>query len=258
MKYVFKSDALFYSIKKQQVNTMKKLSTLTVALFLSAGMAFAQSNDATISQVGDNHDANISQTGNTNTGSISVYAGAGSVTVIEQVGNENKADIEDVRDNIDAEQRQDGNENTAYIGQAGQNSIIIQLQYGDKNSATFIGHDKTSVKGNFAILGQFGEGNTAEIIGANNNNEIVQNQDGDNNIASVTGYNYSENDHLLSQWGDGNSAYLELPDGAKNNSSTVNQTGDSNMGFVSQMGEYNVATIGQTGNSNTASITQGL
>ena len=42
---------------------MKKLTTLLVAMLFTAGMAFAQSNEATIDQVGDDHEAMIDQLG---------------------------------------------------------------------------------------------------------------------------------------------------------------------------------------------------
>ena len=45
---------------------MKKLSTLTLGLLFAAGSAFAQSNDATVDQTGDNNDATVNQIGTLN------------------------------------------------------------------------------------------------------------------------------------------------------------------------------------------------
>lgn len=256
-----KWNALFHAFKTNNATqgiAMKKLSTLTVALFLSAGMGFAQSNDATISQVGNNHEASIEQAGNTNIGSISVYGGSGSLTTIEQFGDFNQADMEDIRDNIEASQYQSGDNNTAYIGQARQNYTITQVQFGDDNSATFLGHNTSSVRGGTILQDQLGDGNTAEILGANNKNFMTQIQDGDYNVASVTGGNYSNNSTYMNQEGVENSAVLEFVGNATYNSSAFTQIGDDNMGFVSQMGENNTAAISQTGDSNTATIIQGL
>lgn len=45
---------------------MKKLTTLTIALFFTAGMAFAQNNDADVSQTGNDNEAAVAQTGSDN------------------------------------------------------------------------------------------------------------------------------------------------------------------------------------------------
>ena len=85
---------------------MKKLSTLLIALFFTAGMAFAQSNGnyAKQSQTGDDNEA-----------------------LIEQIGNGNSATQLQTDDENDADIYQEGNDNSAQQTQSGTSTLIHQV-----------------------------------------------------------------------------------------------------------------------------------
>ena len=79
---------------------MKTLLTLTTALLFTAGSAFAQSNDATVDQIGNDNDSEITQSGLSNTAYIQQGGfGGGAVqsnnaeATIEQAGSMNDATI---------------------------------------------------------------------------------------------------------------------------------------------------------------------
>ena len=54
------------SLNETQNMTMKKLTTLLVAMLLTAGMAFGQSNNATVDQNGNGNDIVADQNGSFN------------------------------------------------------------------------------------------------------------------------------------------------------------------------------------------------
>jgi len=77
---------------------------------------------------------------------------------------------------------------------------------------------------------------------------------GDNNEAKAFSQwsNHSDNTFTITQTGDGNLGYLDLDN--DDNTGTITQIGDNNHGEVLMAGDDNVYTISQTGNSKYAKM----
>ena len=143
---------------------MKKLLTLLMALLFTAGAAFAQSNDAVLTQSGDDNDATVEQIGSGNGAVLSQgFAGQGqdgAIGEIFQDGNDNSAEMK---------QRawgDDGNEH--YIDQIGDNNAAsVNIFNGD----------------NYGIVEQYGSENDAQMVQSGTGNGSVIFQTGDENYA---------------------------------------------------------------------------
>ena len=196
---------------------LKITATFALALVFSAGMAFGQSNDATVTQEGDNHLADI-----------------------EQIGGDNTADV--LQKNFGASHEanvyQDGDDNTANVlsqGGVGTNEVDVD-QVGDENAATvdqYWGSNTGTVDqngtSNRAFVGHRGAFSSyAEIMqknGGNNNAEIYSSSDASNPI--------------------------------EDSAARILQDGSSNQGVIRQSsGSLHSAAIEQLGSGNTAQITQ--
>src|SRR6056297_1126732 len=143
---------------------MKKLLTLSTALLFTAGAAFAQSNDATLTQTGDDNDATVEQIGMDNEaeltqgfngqgqdgalGDISQDGTDNSATLnqrawgdddnehyIDQVGEGNSASVNAFNGNNYGFVEQFGAENSAKMDQAGTGHTSLILQTGEENYA---------------------------------------------------------------------------------------------------------------------------
>ena len=101
----------FYSLERKSLTPMRQLLKITsifaLALVFTAGMAFGQSNSATVNQVGNSHSSDIHQDGN------------GNLTNLDQV-DQNLNDGFTNAMSADVFQKFDGNE--AYIDQKGSNA----------------------------------------------------------------------------------------------------------------------------------------
>jgi len=205
---------------------MKKLTTLLVMMLFTAGMAFAQSNIATIDQVGDDHEAMIDQIGFSNTAYVDQTDGGGS-------------------SNGDA---------TADIDQQGDENSVNLLQ------RAFFGFPDESD----AIITQIGDRNRVE--GASATSAFYQNQPGgvvevrmegdDNRLYSLRGEaQKNKNEFFLDILGSDNTVGMEQ----ENGSGDVDIIGDLNNVMLSQLGNntiFNTATVDILGNENGVSVTQ--
>ena len=205
---------------------MKKLTTLLVAFFVTAGMAFAQSNIATIDQVGDDHEAMIEQIGFSNSAYVDQTDGGGG-------------------SNGDA---------FADISQQGDENSVNLLQ------RAFYGFPAES----YATITQIGNNNSVE--GTSATSAFYQNQPGgilevymegnDNTLYSLRGEaQKNKNEFFLDIIGSANSVGMQQEGG----SGDVYIEGDFNTVMLSQLGNnsaFNTATVDVLGNENGVSVTQ--
>ncbi|MFO7846523.1 MAG: curlin repeat-containing protein [Balneolaceae bacterium] len=227
---------------------MKTLLTLSTALLFTAGSAFAQSNDASIDQVGDDHEATITQAGEMNTAYVEQTADAG---------------------------REGADVGSADVTQSGLDNFVNLLQrnfYGDSEASITQLGDRNSVQGTSATSA-FKQNHGLNII------DVMMEGD-DNTLYSLRGEAQKNvNTLLLDILGDGNSVgllqefgYGEVDIEGSSNSVVLNQQsnspsnihdayvdifGSDNSVDVFQRGEANTATVDVDGSFNTATISQG-
>jgi hypothetical protein len=225
---------------------MKKLTTLLVAMLFTAGMAFAQSNDATIDQVGDDHESTITQVGSLNGAYVEQTADAGregadvGTATIEQTGSENsvnlrqrafygdaEADIVQLGDRNRVEGAAPGND---FLQNHGLNIIDVYMD-GDDNVLYSL-RSESQKNTNELYL---------DILG--NDNSVGMEQETGYGDISIDG---NLNTVTLSQLGN-NSAYnTAMVDILGNeNGVSVTQTMDSNTAAVNVNGSFNSATVTQ-------------
>lgn len=194
---------------------MRKLLTLTFALLFTAGIAFGQNNTTGYSTA-DLSDARTDVVNNHS--EVGAY--------VDQVGDNNDADIAQL-----------GNTNAAEIHQEGPGSEATIGQDGDDN----IAYISQTVGG---IGGQAG-GNIANIA-----------QDGTGNIAfSITNPGVTLSDHKtnITQTGNNNKAGQITPTTAGGNIHlSITQVGNGNKAGQIADGRYLFADIDQTGDDNKA------
>jgi len=257
---------------------MKKLTTLIAAFLFTTGMAFAQNNDATSTQNGNDNEVTISQIGNLNV-ATSTQTGNGSEITIEQTGSENNA-IANHKGNGSIDQLQNGMNNDAQAF-ASSNATISQTQLGDDNVALvgvtrgplnqrsavtqfqdgYRNHAEVEIRQgngriNTILQSQIGNDNSALIQDLGNVNNITQIQEGDNNSSTVGNVGNPQLGGmtvLTDQYGDNNTATVY---GSQNAFADIFQTGDMNVASIVQTAGSDMATITQTGNGNSASIVQ--
>lgn len=249
---------------------MKKLSILTLGLFFAAGSAFAQSNDATVDQAGDDNGATVTQ------------SGLNHDATIEQVGDENMSAITQTSESNDGTSRQFGNDNESstvqngnsnqswtvqgwYSEDAANNTISSVTQNGNGNytlAYTSLGdNNKVSVEqeatGNMAIVMQ-GWSNPDDYVNDNNasisqfssdNDARIFQYNGDNNTATVTQQGGNDNNGQISQ------GYLWAVNGlnisaAFSNEGHIVQNGDQNNATAMQFGDSNFFDLVQNGSGN--------
>ena len=203
---------------------MKKLSILIVAFLFTAGMAFAQSNDATIDQVGDDHEAMIDQIGFSNAAYVDQTDGGSNGDAyadILQQGDENYVNLN---------QR-------AFFGFPDESDATI-TQIGDRNRV-----EGTSATSAFY---QNQPGGVVE----------VRMEGDDNRLYSLRGEaQKNKNEFFLDILGSDNTVGMEQ----ENGSGDVKITGDLNTVTLSQLGNntiFNTAKVGILGNENGVSVTQ--
>src|SRR6056297_2951843 len=177
---------------------MKKLATLLVAMLFTAGMAFAQSNSATVDQNGNGNDVVAAQNGSLN-----------DVMLLQQV-KDNQADIVQTGNGNILQNSMTGSK-PGYPGYAVQRATaLLDLdQVGDGN---VVGLFQNNQK-NRAFIEQIGDANVADVSqvafgGTVNGNETDLSQDGSNNmtqvIQGISGGNHSDNFAIIDIDGDGN------------------------------------------------------
>lgn len=226
---------------------MKTLLTLTTALLFTAGSAFAQTNDASIDQVGDDHDATITQAGSMNMAYVEQTADAG---------------------------REGADVGTADVTQTGSDNYVNLRQrsfYGDSEATITQLGDGNSVQGTSA---------TSQFLQNHGLNVVDVMMEGDDNtlytLASEAQKNV--NTFLLDILGDANMVGMKQHFGygdidiegdanmvtlaqhansnANAHSALVDIFGSENTVDVSQTGHAQTATVDVTGSFNTSAITQ--
>lgn len=225
---------------------MKKLNILIIAFLFSAGMAFAQSNDATIDQIGDDHEATINQAGGQNQAYIEQTADAGregddvgNATVTQQ-GDENYVDLRQRSFFGDSEASilQIGNENSVhgtnennpFYQNHGLNIIDVVMD-GDRNTL-------------YSLRGEAQKNvNTFELDILGSDNEVGMAQEGGLGFVDIDG---DFNDVTL--WQHARGGGLET--------ANIDIAGDQNNVDVSQEGGNNTASVNVSGSWNDATITQ--
>ncbi len=246
---------------------MKKLTTLLVAMLFSAGMAFAQSNEAVVSQSGDDNTADIEQVGDLNYTSLSQADGATadidqvsateSFVSLSQVGASNATILQNNKNSVQGFNDQwNTPESNKLATQSGSGSTmeITQLstwnqayvdQFGDNNTMSVFQDDGNS---NVARLIQDGNDNVMDIDLIGGTNRIKGEQYSDGNMATVivTGSHNNEFN---------NGTSFVYQDGMQN-TATVTVTGDFNFYDISQIGSNNMANLSLAGNNNVATVTQ--
>ena len=228
---------------------MKKLLTLAFAFVFMTGMAFAQDNDASITQTGDDHDATIAQIGQMNEAYVDQTDGGGAstgnaVADITQEGDQNLVNLRQAsffgNSNADITQIGDGNsirgltEDDAFLQSNGGGLVDVRMEGNNNTLYTLRGEAqkndnvfKLDILGSENEVGlnqEFGEG-YVDIAG--NTNEVILDQEAGANYATSL-YNFAEVDII----------------------------GDTNMVDISQRSTANTAGVSVMGNSNTATITQ--
>jgi minor curlin subunit len=195
---------------------MKKLSTLLVAFLFTTGMAFAQDNDATTNQDGDNLEATIEQVGGAHNVATQDQFGLNNILGIYQSGNHNVAT-----------QTQDSRETGSYDP---DNEAYID-QSGDWNEATQ--NQDTGSQRNFADIDQSGDWNEATQSQYGQGFDAIVDQSGDHNYAIQTQ--------------DGNAFSAEILQSGSHNWASQTQDGQRNIAEIEQSGDHNEATQEQFG-----------
>ena len=225
---------------------MKKLTTLLFVLVFAGMTAFAQSNDASVDQIGNDHEADIEQIGSSN------------IAWVDQTddvsGGDAFADIlqEGANNNVNLNQR-------AFYGFPDESHATI-TQIGNNNSV-----EGTSATSAFyqnqpgGVVEVYMEGNdntlyTLRTEAQKNQNEFFLDIIGNDNLVGMEQETGSGdvviegnlNDVTLSQLGNNaayNTAMVDIMGG--NNGVDVMQTMDSNIATVNVTGSFNSATITQ-------------
>lgn len=110
---------------------MKNVLTLLIAILFTAGVTFAQSNESTVKQVGDENYATVTQSGDSNEGDVTQYGT--NTSLINQSGVENKATVDMGEDgspvtNKDTDSWRYG----AFVDQIGEENVAeIKIHSGD-------------------------------------------------------------------------------------------------------------------------------
>ncbi|PRY86961.1 hypothetical protein [Mongoliibacter ruber] len=260
---------------------MKK-STLLFSMLLAGTVAMAQSNFASISQIGNNHEALVEQTGLENASTVDITGGNGSEIIVDQIGNKNFSSFNGAG-SVFGFQYQEGDNNTATAARFGNGSIINQIQIGDGNSASA---DRWTQSSNL-IVSQYQEGdnNTAVArrlrgfdvtvidqtqIGDRNvallnptgsgqyyadGGSVNQYQEGDDNFATINNISGSLGGLFIQeQIGNDNSSIIR--GGRRTTLAATYQEGDFNNATIEQFDSFNTAEIFQFGDSNNALIQQ--
>jgi hypothetical protein len=222
-------------------------------------MAFGQSHDATVDQIGDDSEADIEQLGSDNDATVfqseelgvsgQASGDANHLADILQDGSDNIADVEQRAEDTEAIIEQTGSGNLLEADDYGPNSFT-QGQYGEDNSIDALqeGDD------NIGRLNQAGRDFDADLFQEGNDNEANLNMVGAASLGQATDINnvdFNENfEAFVTQRGDGNFADVQQLafDLASVNQATVDQEGDDNYVELSQGDGINNATITQGAN----------
>lgn len=241
---------------------MKKILTLLVAFLFTAGLAFAQNNDANVTQTGNTNEAQIDQVvsiGATVNLSQTENGSGSSFADIDQTGGANFVNLEQIGNNS-ATIDQDGKHTVAGFSSApgtGLDYPAIQENTGGDQNVLNI-----TQRNNFSQVrvDQIGSGNSIDVYqGGGISNVARLNQLGDSNIMDVS-LDGSINRVEIQQLGvGGHTANVDIVGEANNMTSTgssyIYQDGQGHTSDVMITGDANYYNIYQTGVSNTANVT---
>jgi len=254
---------------------MKKLTTLIAAFLFTAGMAFAQSNEATIDQAGDDHEATIDQMGNMNKAFVDQTDGGGGSTGnakadIKQSGDENFVNLRQVAffgqlfGDSYANIEQLGNFNRVEGQNAGD--AFLQSNVGGILDVTMVGDNNTlyslrgeaQKNGNEFYLDISGNGNDVGLAQEFAFGDVdITGSDNDVSLFQLAGADWDPalyNDAKVSISGDLNT--VDIDQRGLSNYSNVDLMGNSNMSTITQTSNFNSASVKVTGSGNTSVITQ--
>lgn len=265
----------------KHTSTMKTLLTITTALLFTAGSAFAQSNDASISQTANSSDATVTQTGADNSADLTQQFGQYHEATVEQVGDNNDLDLVQDNTNTFADIMQLGDDNVAsifqrsrlFVGPSGVGASIELTQNGNGNvadirqdaeagnggSATNMLSALQSGSDNYLFVDQnrdLGPGyNSADIEQHGDDNTASVTQDGESNSVLIEQGVYGGAESSIAEFtqlGDGN--YFETKQvRSVGNTVTGTQTGDDNFYRASLRGSDNTVTMDMEGDANRGS-----
>ena len=226
---------------------MKTLLTLTTALLFTAGSAFAQTNDASIDQIGDDHEATITQAGSMNMAYVEQTADAGregadvGAATVTQTGSENYVNLL---------QRSFFGDSEATITQIGDGNSVR----GTSETSAF----KQNHGLNVIDVTMVGDDNTLYSLAGEaqkNANTFLLDILGDNNMVGMfQHFGYADVDIE----GSSNSVVVDQRSGANATAQTalVDIFGGDNTVGITQTGDSHTATVDVIGSFNTSAITQ--
>jgi len=262
---------------------LKFTTSFALALVLTAGMAFGQDNDATVTQDGDQNTAEIDQTntgGATNVATATQDGTGNDVTMLQQYGYDNNADVDQVgTENTVSDIGKQGGQTDATVGpsyggvldfdQYGTQNYIFDFdQAGWNNKATVQqGQEGAAASNNYVDIevqyssaDETAPSNLIQIKQFGDNNMVGQ-RDGKSGV-----YQKGANSLDITQNGDGNlvgqsaigSALGFDVNGAKFNpdGAGVAQFGTGNTMDITQSGGDVVRQAFQEGHTNTLTVDQ--
>ncbi|KAA3610556.1 MAG: hypothetical protein DWQ05_21280 [Calditrichaeota bacterium] len=218
---------------KQKEFKMKNLFFVFIAILLCAGLTFAQTNNATVNQTGDENDGDVTQTGATNTATVDQYGK--NLAEVDQTGTSNNADVDQGTAAVPRSNNhppayvgdhewgawieQVGNTNTAVIDQQGNSGSADIYQLGNLNEGyqeinTFAsGATSTTRKG--LDIDQIGDENwanqkTVASFGSFGIKKMYVDQIGDNNLADQYSKGGMQSTMEIRQEGNGNDYTVDV------------------------------------------------
>lgn len=266
---------------------MKKLLTLSTALLFAAGAAFAQSNDATLNQDGDDNEASIEQLGSGNSAELNqgfdnngdFQGQSNAIGDIFQDGDDNSATMNQRawgNDGNDHEVEQLGDGNSANTDIYNGNNFGYLLQDGSVNSARMV-QSGTSHESYIMQTGVENYAQSSSVAGSGNQTAIVQGipEGLGNGGPSLDGPQPLGAQSLFLPFSEDNAATLKvegsdnmagiLQIGLGNNAGSnpqwsgdlgINVEGNGNLSGIAQLGDMNEANISVMGNANVSGILQ--
>jgi hypothetical protein len=263
---------------------MKKLTTLLLALFVTTGMALAQSNDASVDQEGDDHQAMIEQLGSSNTAYVDQTDGGGAsngdaTADISQQGDGNNVNLLQraffgFPDQSNAFITQIGNNNsvegtspTSALYQNQPGGLIDAYMEGDNNTLYSL-RSETQKNGNEFLLSIIGNSNDVgmaqefatadvEIDGDENEVKVWQLSPGANWNTSV----YNDANVDIYNGASFNEVDIDQDDGVSNRASYRIGAGNDNALKLEQKGSKNrshVQVLSGADNNSTDLIQSGV
>ena len=223
---------------------MKRLMMTLFVLVFATGMAFAQNNDATISQVGNDHEADITQAGATNEAYVTQNANGSpdeAWAMIVQSGAENLVRLQQTSfySGSNADITQIGNRNKVhgvtesdpFLQSNGGGLVDVRMEGDDNVLSSLRGEAQKNQNNSFEL----------DILGS------------DNEVGMMQEYGAAETNIE----GDLNNVLVNQKSGGFDFSeSTVDILGSDNYVNVYQRGALNHSSVDVNGSFNSATVTQ--